>query len=236
MIKKIFILFLLNCISILAICQNLIRFYANEKVGYKNASDQIIISAKYQAGSEFLDGVAIVIENEKRGLINAQGQTVLPFVFQDLNYPTNNLIIAKQNGFYGIISMQNKWLLEPIFDVAYTFANGFARVKLKGKWGFISIHYIALPTTMYEAIGNYNLQLAPICRNGKWGYIDETGKIKIAIQYDFANSFTNNGHAVVIKKNKQYLINTKGIVVKEIQEENEEKEQYLLNMKKNKRK
>ena len=54
--------------------QNLIRFYQNAKVGYKDAQGNVIVQPNYYAGSEFKDGVALVLQNNKRGYINNKGE------------------------------------------------------------------------------------------------------------------------------------------------------------------
>ena len=63
------------CVAI-SNAQSPIRFYENAKVGYKDASGNVIVPAKYAAGSDFSEGYALVIEKNKRGYIDATGKAV----------------------------------------------------------------------------------------------------------------------------------------------------------------
>ena len=58
--------------------------------------------------------------------------------------------------------------------------------------------YTEAVAPQYEDAGLFIDGLAPVKKNGKWGYIDETGKVVIGFQYDYAWRF-NEGYAVVAK-------------------------------------
>ena len=51
--------------------------------------------------------------------------------------------------------------------------------------------------------------LFPIKKEGKWGYINSSGELVVEAIYENACSF-NEGYAVVCRKNKTWLIDTKG--------------------------
>src|SRR4051812_47337037 len=63
--------------------QDLVRFYENAKVGYKDQNNNVVVPAKYEAGSEFFEGMALVLENRMRGFINNKGEVVIPFLYSD---------------------------------------------------------------------------------------------------------------------------------------------------------
>jgi hypothetical protein len=63
--------------------QDLVRFYENAKVGYKDQDGKVIVPAKYVAGSEFFEGMALVLEGRMRGFINNKGEVAIPFVYND---------------------------------------------------------------------------------------------------------------------------------------------------------
>src|SRR4051812_20888000 len=46
-------------------------FHEKSKVGYKDSKGNIIIRAKYQAGTEFAEGLALVVDKQIRGFINS---------------------------------------------------------------------------------------------------------------------------------------------------------------------
>src|SRR4051812_36040165 len=60
-----------------------IRFYDNGKVGYKDSNGKVLIPAIYQAGTDFSDGLALVVDRGLRGFVNAKGDVVIPFSYTD---------------------------------------------------------------------------------------------------------------------------------------------------------
>jgi len=78
--KKILILLAILFVKTNSFSQDLIRFYENAKVGYKDQNGRVIVPVKYEAGSEFYEGMALVLENRMRGFINNKGEVVIPFI------------------------------------------------------------------------------------------------------------------------------------------------------------
>ena len=63
--------------------QDLVRFYENAKVGYKDQNGNVVVPAKYEAGSDFYEGMALVLQNHLRGFINNKGEVAIPFIYSD---------------------------------------------------------------------------------------------------------------------------------------------------------
>lgn len=73
------------------------RFYDKSKCGYK-LNNQIIVPATYDAGSDFINGSAIVIKANKRGFINERGIVIISFDYEDAGPFMNGLAKVKKNG------------------------------------------------------------------------------------------------------------------------------------------
>ncbi|MBP9933976.1 MAG: WG repeat-containing protein, partial [Chitinophagaceae bacterium] len=58
--------------------ESLQLFYQNKKAGYKNQAGAVIVPPKYDAGSQFVNGFAVVMLNGLRGFINADGTEIIP--------------------------------------------------------------------------------------------------------------------------------------------------------------
>lgn len=227
---KMFLLFLFVCMLSNIHSQNLIRFYQNTKCGYKDTLGNIIVVPTYIAGSEFSDGMALVVNNQnKRGFINAKGEEVIPLIYDDASIFFNGLArvtINKKNGF---INKQAKAIIPFIYDFADDFHNGMARVCLKNKYGFINPTAKIIIPLIYDNARNLSEGLIAV-KKGKWGYIDMTNKIKIPFQYDDAMNF-NNGRSIILKENNYFVIDKNNKLIKEIprrkegEEEDEENEQ-----------
>ncbi len=83
MIKILTFSILLICLSVSAFAQSPVRFYENAKAGYKDANGQVLVEAKYDAGSEFREGYAIVITGCMRGFIDEKGELAIPMQYDD---------------------------------------------------------------------------------------------------------------------------------------------------------
>src|SRR5437763_3816145 len=94
--KKSIVLFAVSFVLFIApvyfsMAQNLVRFYENAKVGYRDQDGKLIVPAKYEAGSEFYEGMALVLENRMRGFINNRGEVVIQFIYNDASVFKNGL-------------------------------------------------------------------------------------------------------------------------------------------------
>ena len=78
--------------------QDLVRFYENGKVGYKTAGSAVIVAPIYDAGSDFFEGYALVLQQNKRGFIDETGKIFIPIpkVKQLLNASTARLMISRK--------------------------------------------------------------------------------------------------------------------------------------------
>jgi hypothetical protein len=224
--KKIFLLNLVSAIVFSANSQNLTRFYQNSKVGYKDpVTSAVIVQPVYTAGSEFKDGVALVLEGNKRGFINANGEVIIPFMYDDASLFFEGLAKVRK-GFYGFIDMKNQMIIPFHYEFADDFVNGLARVKKNGKFGFINKEGMPVIPFTYDNAYNFSEGLAPVQMNGAWGYIDALGKNIIPFKYTMAYVF-KDGTAMVFEGDKKYIIDKNGKWVKDVEdfEEHERKKE-----------
>jgi len=105
---KLLTLLLLSFVVFNTNAQSLVRFYQNAKVGYKDASGNVVVQPSYEAGSEFREGYAIVLKDRKRGFIDHNGLVAIPFVYDDASLFQNGKARVMQNGKYGWIDAQKQ--------------------------------------------------------------------------------------------------------------------------------
>ena len=99
-------------------------------------------------------------------------------------------------------------------DVAYE-TNGLLRVKKDGKYGFVNPNGDVVIPVQYDKVRYFNNGSCCALKDGKYGYIDKQGNTIIPFVYDEAWSFDdglNGGNALVLKDNKAYYIDAKGVV------------------------
>ena len=113
----------LNLLMLADACgQHVSRFYQDGKVGYKDQEKNILVYPTYDAGSDFSDGMAMVVKNEKRGYINTVGQEVIPLIYDDATLFVNGVACVKYAGRYGYINKEALWVIQPIFENAFAFS------------------------------------------------------------------------------------------------------------------
>ena len=81
--KTICLIFFLLLVIIQSNAQVLVRFYENGKAGYKDKIGNVVVPVTYDAGSEFSEGMALVLKHHLRGYIDNKGDEVIPFIYSD---------------------------------------------------------------------------------------------------------------------------------------------------------
>jgi WG containing repeat len=205
--------------------QNLIRFYENAKVGFKNENNEIVVKPIYAAGSEFENGIALVVYNNKRGYIDGSGKEIISLLYDDATmFSEEGLAAVKFAGKYGYINKKGEWIIQPIFENGYIFTEGLARVMKNGKYGFINTAGEIVIPCVYEFANDFSEGLATVRQNNKCGFLNAIGQKVIDFNYAMATSF-KNGQAIVRKnENQNYYINKQGVKLKDLPKIEEEKE------------
>lgn len=210
--------------------QDVIRFYNDSKVGYKNKlTGEIIVSPHFQSGSEMVDHYALVVDGTKRGFIDDNGKIIIPCIYDDATLFYHGLSCVKLNEKYGCINFSGIVIIPFEYDFASDFKNDLARVKRNDKCGFIDSTGSIIVPLQYNDAGEFSEGLAPVKNNqNKWGFINTSGKIIIDAKYDQAQSFVS-GEAMVIQKDETLMINNRGRKLREV--ENREEEEHERNSK-----
>jgi hypothetical protein len=217
--------------SFSANAQSVSRFYENGKVGYKNASGQVVVEPVYYAGSEMLQlpsgrNYAVVVKDRKRGYIDDRGNAFIPFIYEDASVFSHELARVMMNGKSGFINVNGGVVIPFVYDFAGDFNNGLARVQQDNRWGFIDVTGTAVIPIQYERVGDFSDGLAPVkSPGGKWGFISPKGKVILQPKYELAESFMN-GEAVVKLDHKFYAISTSGKKLREIKRAEEEENKH----------
>lgn len=154
------------------------------KVGYITRDGKWLSDERYYRGTSFYGGFALVQreENGPAAYINTDGQYITGFDYE-------------------------------FWPVNWGFSEGLTAVKPYNSDGYYFINENgekALDTNSLP-YGPFKNGLAPIGNeNGKVGFIDINGKLVIDYKYDSAESFSDDGYALVKLKDKYGIIDTKG--------------------------
>ncbi len=235
--KKITTVALFLITSLSAFANNLVKFYENYKVGYKNEIGQIIVNAIYEAGSDFNDGYALVIYNGKRGYIDASGKEFISLLYDDATlFSDEGIATVKFAGKYGFINKRGEWIIQPVYENAYMFSNGLARIVKDNKYGFINTSGNMVIPPIYTFANDFTAGLSAVCLDNKFGFINPKGETVIDFKYDAATNIAADGKAKARINNEWIFINNKGKKVGEVPKHPEEIERDEQRKEMNKRK
>ena len=195
------------------------------KYGFIDKSGETVIEPQFRKVGNFSDGLAPACtgdsySNQKCGYIDKEGKTVVEFKYQDANEFLYGYGVVKSGIVDSVIDKKGNELLNfthsysmylgPISDNLFIVQ---AKDTLKGlaivdKNGNVIIDGIASSGKNYDGLIQVKQVAATgnFWADGKWGFIDETGKLVIDYQYDYAGNYVD-GLAGVVKDGKYGFIN-----------------------------
>ena len=132
--------------------EGLISFRDNDKFGFKDCDNNVVIPAKFDNVGCFNEGYVSVSINGKMGYINHNGDMVIPAQYDFTNFFSNGLAVVCKNGKWGYINYKGEVVIDMIYDKAGDFwdPNGFASVRKNGKEGLIDIKGNIIVPLEYE--------------------------------------------------------------------------------------
>lgn len=190
----------------------------NNKYGFIDHFGNQIIPIIYDEVDRFEKTVAKVKLNYLSGYVDRNGKEIC-----EIKYVGDNKYIEKDgllrlsksvgNFFkYGYIQTNGKIILPVIYDDAF-YQKGVIVVSLNGKCGIMNRYgETILPLTYDSIYGGSEGEFFRVKLKDKYGFIDKTGKIKIPLIYDFAESF-KYGFARVKLDSKFGYIDKSGKVI-----------------------
>ena len=182
--------------------------------GFINRKGEEVIPLNYEDASPFQSGLALVLLNKKVGAINKKGEIVIATDYEYLENFNNGYSIYMLNGLMGIIDSTGNKITEPIYKHLSNLSEGMISYQNDTTVGFINIRgEVCIPDTL-KAVSKFSDGLAQVLSdNQKIGYINKKGVMVIPPVYDSAEDFLM-GYARVVEKEKMYLIDKKGKIVK----------------------
>ena len=151
-------------------------------------------------------------ENGKWGFINTEGEVAIQPDFDEVEDFSDDLAIVKKDGKWGVVNKIGKYVHDCEYDSISAFDSGIA-YAMKGAIPFYLYEsgkkvQLTRSSYRYMPFSNGMARIQNI-KTGRWGYTDAKGEVVISPDYSVASDF-NNGHAVVERKGKSYIINKNG--------------------------
>ncbi|MFN8577595.1 MAG: WG repeat-containing protein [Candidatus Sericytochromatia bacterium] len=214
------------------------KIHSEGKWGFINKNNEFIIKPQYSEVVDFRNGFNAVIEDDFHSYIIDKNNIK---IYRGDNYGVtpiyaNNVTgyyqeVKKDNlilGRYGLSYFSGKRITKPIFDKMFEFSENLALVLKDAEVKYIDKTGKIVIDSKFQDAGSFSEGLALVSEKPKYGYINETGKIVIPPIFDNASAFYNkkaivnigsiqpyNDHHYKHIGGKNYLINTKGKIIKE---------------------
>ncbi len=199
----------LTTLSLNTFSEGLAQVKIGEKIGFIDKTGKIIINPQFDNAFPFFDGLSATQIGSKWGFVDKEGKIVINPQFDNAQPFINGLAAVIIGGKCGYVDKTGKIVINPQFDQGYPFSdNGLARVWTGGKTGFIDREGKYVINPQFGGLGSdYDVRVlmiftsdiqllsfsegfAPVKVGDKdAGFIDETGKIVINPQFNFASPF-----------------------------------------------
>lgn len=193
-----------------------VRVLRKNKYGYVNKAGDLVVKAKYDYGSDFVEGMARVSKAGKYGFVNDMGKEIIPLIYQsasNFNYGYAVVKSADNEAFF--VNTKGEKMNDIIYNDAKAFSEGLAAVENEFyKYGFIDVEGNEVIPCEFATVSWFKEGLVAVSKkmdNGKtlFGYIDKEGKSVTQFEYEAANDF-QEGVACVKKNGKFGLIDKFG--------------------------
>ena len=185
--------------------------------GIINSVGKLVVPAKYQYLENFNRyNVATAKNDSLFGLLNKSGGEQLPFIYDQIGEFSNGLALVAKEGKYGYvdrigeIKIPVKYNYNPEALVWGKMESGYAKFLEKGKYGVIDSVGNEVFPALFEDIGKYRSnELVAVKKRGKWGYTNNSLKLIIPYNYEYAYSF-HSDKAIVKMDSLWGVIDVKG--------------------------
>lgn len=190
----------------------------NDKFGYINTSGEYLIRPKYEDGTSFNNGMALVKKDGFWGGIDKFGNTLMDFNFTEItkdNTLNPNSYIVKKNDKVGLI-FNNKITIEPIFTHITNGPNvDLVRVNDGNKCGLMTYDgEIILEPIFHDIHSNYDSDIISVMIENYYVAFDLKTK-KFFPQKSEKPFIFNSDISKIVKKNKMGFIDSNQNIIVE---------------------
>ena len=183
--KKLLSFFLFLLTLTLTNAQSLVKYSSEGRIGFKNASGQILIPAKYDEVREIEDDYYSVGADHKVGVIDKNGKEILEpkyYFIWGFSDGLFSLQIDGIGGKRGFADRNGKEVIPFIYKDAREFSEGICAVaKDNKKWGLIDKTGKEISEFKYDRLSSFSDGVVYAELAGKYGILDKQGKEVISL-------------------------------------------------------
>ena len=184
----------------------------NNKYGVIDEKGKQIIEPKYNSFLKLNENnILIGYKEDENYFINLEKKIEKKIDYENYSNESQGMIMVLKNGKIGYIDIEGRECIPTIYDGGFVLKEGkdFLQVKSGEKWQLLDKYgkkkYNELD---YEDMGVSSDGYILVEKRGKFGYIDESGEVKIPLEYEVAADF-RDGVAIVAKESGFGVIDKK---------------------------
>jgi WG containing repeat len=163
----------------------LLIFKANNKYGFKDQQQRIIIANRYEAVKPFHQRMAAIKINNKWGFINLDEEIIIQPRYDSVGHFEGNSCITKRDGLSGVVNLAGEEIIPNLYQDIISMSNGRFRVLENGRWGVLDERGAVVIHTKYHQLIPVSEQFYIVEKGGKYGTVNMNGVDKIPLLYDF---------------------------------------------------
>lgn len=189
--------------------QKSVQYTSDGKIGFKDASGNIITPAKYEEvinKNEYYQ----VTSNGKYGIVDKSGQEIIETKYDLLGDFSEHLFPAMENDKGGYIDFSGKVIIPFMYYLPFRFSEGFAVIMSpENKMGVIDKSGKLIIPYKYESLSTCSEGMFLGLLNGKRGFVNKSGTEITPFIYDRGTENFSDGLALVrLDKKYSYIDET----------------------------
>jgi hypothetical protein len=173
------------------------------------------IAPRFEYGSDFVDGLAVVKENGRFGVIDKNGNSVIPSEY-DVVYPfSQGLAAVRRGNKMGFVDRDNRVVVLLKYDDVCSFNDGRARVQRDGLVGFIDNQgNEVIPPQYAAAHWGFSEGVACVYTGNAWRLIDTAGQPFVPQAFYYAQPFHEGVAWVMLDRDTPAILDKNGTVTR----------------------
>ena len=186
----------------------------NDKWGYINTKNEVIIPFVFDGARHFYEGYASVqkiIEGESKwGIIDKDGTPITGFKYKFIVWFSEGRAGVCQTNRFNCIDDTGRELFEPAYKMILPFKNGYALALEPGNKHTLIDKLGNKVLTGFDDLKSYREGLIGASKDGLYGFVDITGKTIIPFLYQEIVEGFENGFCCVKQDDRYGIINNHG--------------------------
>jgi len=186
-------------------------YQKEDSFGFVDSTGKIVISAGYDAVTDFSEGLSVVSKNDSVFYINKENSNVFNRYFSDAYSFKNGIAAIKKNNKWEFINRQGQSIGSDYDEVSELSNNAYV-IKLNNKYGALDYFGQTIIEPRLDKLGDFKSEFAYYVEEGKYGFVSKTGYFYKA-EFEWISDFNEKNIAILKQNNSYGLVNSQGVKI-----------------------